>query len=126
MVYYATYDDNGNYTGFYTEEIHGSNIPEPNIELTEAQWDEAQGVRCRVINGVHTVVPFTTQEETDKKYAILRSERDLLLYQCDWTQFADSPLSSEKKAEWVVYRQALRDLPSTVDIDNIVYPTKPE
>ena len=126
MIYYATYDNNGDYTGFYTKEIHGENIPTPNIELSEEQWSEAQSNRCRVINGVHTIVPTTTQEETEKKYAILRSERDYLLSQSDWTQFADSPLSSDKKAEWATYRQALRDLPSTADINNVVYPNKPE
>jgi hypothetical protein len=125
MIYYATYDNNGDYTGFYTKEIHGDNIPTPNIELSEDQWSEAQSNRCRVVNGVHTVIPTTAQEETEKKYAILRSERDYLLSQSDWTQFADSPLSSEKKSEWAVYRQSLRDLPSTVDINNIVYPNKP-
>ena len=126
MIYYATYDSNGDYTGFYTKEIHGENIPTPNIELTEDQWSEAQSNRCRVISGVHTIVPTTTQEETEKKYAILRSERDYLLSQSDWTQFPDSPLSSDKKAEWASYRQALRDLPSTADINNVVYPNKPQ
>ena len=126
MIYYATYDSNGDYTGFYTEEIHGENIPTPNIELSEAQWSEAQSNRCRVINGVHTIVPTTQEEEDSKRWAILRAERDYLLSQCDWTQFPDSPLSTEKKAEWATYRQALRDLPSTTDINNVVYPNKPQ
>lgn len=126
MIYYATYDSNGDYTGFYTKEIHGDSIPTPNIELSEEQWSEAQSNRCRVINGVHTIVPTTQEEEDSKKWAILRAERDYLLSQCDWTQFPDSPLSSEKKAEWASYRQALRDLPSTVDINNVVYPNKPQ
>ena len=125
MIYYATYNENGDYTGFYTKEIHGDNIPEPNIALTEEQWSEAQSNRCRVINGVHTVVPVTQEEEIDKSWAILRSTRDFLLKDCDWTILPDSPFSEEKKQEWVVYRQALRDLPQTVDINNIVYPEKP-
>lgn len=28
----------------------------------------------------------------------------------DWTQFNDSPLTDEKKAEWAEYRQKLRDI----------------
>lgn len=45
----------------------------------------------------------------------VRLYRDFLLAQCDWTQGPDSPLSAELKASWATYRQALRDLPSTVD-----------
>ena len=32
----------------------------------------------------------------------------------DRTQFADSPLSAEKKAEWATYRQTLRDIPNNL------------
>jgi len=34
------------------------------------------------------------------------------LRECDWTQFADSPLTVEQKQAWATYRQALRDLPA--------------
>lgn len=44
----------------------------------------------------------------------IREKRDALLQKCDWTQAADSPLSTSKKAEWATYRQALRDLPNTL------------
>ncbi len=43
---------------------------------------------------------------------VLRGRRTMLLQQSDWTQFADSPLTDSKKAEWATYRQALRDLPA--------------
>ena len=60
----------------------------------------------------------------------LRVERNLKLADADWTQMPDAPLTGEKKAEWATYRQALRDLPSQyateTDIDNLVYPTRPE
>jgi hypothetical protein len=58
----------------------------------------------------------------------LRENRDLLLSSCDWTVGSDTPLSSSKKAEWVTYRQALRDLPATnsaTTIDTVVWPTEP-
>ena len=41
----------------------------------------------------------------------------------DWVE--TSTLSDEKKEEWRVYRQALRDLPENVTDYNIVYPTEP-
>jgi hypothetical protein len=42
----------------------------------------------------------------------IRTERNRLLADCDWTQSADSPLSSSKKTEWGTYRTSLRNLPA--------------
>jgi len=55
-----------------------------------------------------------------------RSTRTTLLADSDWTQMADTALSTEKKAEWVTYRQALRDLPSASGWPHThTMPTKP-
>lgn len=51
--------------------------------------------------------------------ARFRSKRDVLLSNCDWTQGADSPLTDTKKAEWRVYRTALRDLTSHANWPNL-------
>ena len=60
---------------------------------------------------------------------IRKRRRNELLSQSDWTQFADSPLSDTKKAEWATYRQALRDLPQqypdAITNDDIIWQTKP-
>jgi hypothetical protein len=42
--------------------------------------------------------------------ANVRSERNRLLSECDWTQLSDCSLSKAQKKEWAVYRQNLRDL----------------
>lgn len=56
----------------------------------------------------------------------LRSQRDVLLAQSDWTQMPDSPLTDTKKQEWATYRQQLRDLPENItDPSNPTWPTKP-
>lgn len=56
----------------------------------------------------------------------LRSQRNTLLSECDWTQLVDSPLSVEEKADWAAYRQLLRDLPeNTQDPLNPIWPAKP-
>ena len=56
----------------------------------------------------------------------IRSKRDSLLRESDWTQMPDSPLSAESKAAWATYRQELRDLPSTIDENGeVAYPTEP-
>ena len=56
----------------------------------------------------------------------VRSDRDTLLYDCDWTQLPDSPLSDADKALWSTYRQSLRDLPANQsDPQAIAWPSNP-
>ena len=54
-------------------------------------------------------------EENQRQSLI--AHRNWKLQISDWTQIPDSPLSAEKKAEWAVYRQALRDLPQSEGFD---------
>ena len=59
----------------------------------------------------------------------IRTIRQQRLWDSDWTQMPDAPLSDSKKAEWATYRQALRDLPASVEnitsLDQVEWPTKP-
>lgn len=60
----------------------------------------------------------------------LRRERDIKLRACDWLVIRHASqdtktLSDADYAELKVYMQALRDLPATVDLNNIAWPTKP-
>jgi hypothetical protein len=43
-------------------------------------------------------------------FVVMRSLRNSLLRDCDWTQLADAPVDREA---WAAYRQALRDFPAT-------------
>tara|TARA_R110002153_G_scaffold41666_7_gene118756 strand:+ start:3200 stop:3541 length:342 start_codon:yes stop_codon:yes gene_type:complete len=53
----------------------------------------------------------------------LRSQRNGLLVESDWTQVADAPGDTET---WATYRQALRDLPAnTADPANVNWPRAP-
>lgn len=60
----------------------------------------------------------------------IRSIRNKLLMESDWTQLPDSPLSPEKRDLWSIYRQELRDIPESVpsntSFSDIIWPTKPE
>ena len=47
----------------------------------------------------------------------IREDRNKKLSESDWSQFTDNGLSTEKRTEWITYRQALRDLPLTLTID---------
>lgn len=55
----------------------------------------------------------------------VRAQRDRLLYQCDWTMLPDAP-PEVVKADWEVYRQALRDVTNQPGFpENVVWPTAP-
>lgn len=121
-MYKGTYNEDGEYTGFYVEGIH-ENIPQPNIELSTEEWQQALSKNYKVINGKHTYSSFVQNEDTILEN--LRATRDTLLTDSDWTQLSDSPLSKQKKTEWKNYRQALRDLTNLDDLTSIVWPTQP-
>ncbi|WP_338669789.1 tail fiber assembly protein [Pseudodesulfovibrio methanolicus] len=64
---------------------------------------------------------------TDRAAADVRSQRDTLLDECDWTQVADAPLTTEQVAEWTTYRQALRDIPQQEGFPaEVTWPVEPE
>ena len=63
-----------------------------------------------------------TQENLDQ----IRSKRNKLLVDSDWTDLPNCSMNDAKKIEWATYRQALRDLPSnTSDPANPVWPIQP-
>jgi len=71
-----------------------------------------------LINGVWSVgctIQDKTAEEIADTTAIietdLRSKRNQLLADSDWTQMNDSPLANDVKTQWATYRQELRDMP---------------
>lgn len=65
-------------------------------------------------------------QETSGRWANIRAQRAIYLQESDWTQLADVALSGEKKEEWKMYRQALRDITQYTDPDHVIWPTKPE
>jgi len=62
----------------------------------------------------------------DEKWYYVRTERDLLLSHCDWTQIPDVQLTEQEKQDWRTYRQALRDITLQPDPFNLTWPTKPD
>ena len=76
-------------------------------------------------------VGWTTSSKTAEEIAeydadaaaTVRSERDGLLGQSDWTQVADAPVDA---TAWATYRQALRDITDQAGFPNdINWPTQP-
>ena len=56
-----------------------------------------------------------------EKWVYIRRERDSKLAATDWRASSDLTLSDA----WKTYRQALRDVPTQSDPDNITWPTEP-
>lgn len=75
---------------------------------------EAQPVRDAngIWNQTWEVVDISAEEraemDTNQEFGV-RAYRNSLLTASDWTQISDAPVNG---AEWLAYRQALRDVPS--------------
>lgn len=62
----------------------------------------------------------------ENPWLAVKAERNRLLFVTDWTQGADSPLSIEKKEEWRLYRQSLRDMFNNLEsVDFVTWPQIP-
>ena len=64
-----------------------------------------------------------------EEWTKIRTERDRLLAESDWTQGSDSPLTSAKKTSWATYRTKLRTLPedqkAKTTYASITWPSEP-
>ncbi len=86
---------------------------EENIDSYDSiEWDSSNTTTAPTKAEIQTEI---TRLDSIEKFTLLRRQRDILLNESDWTRLDDNGLSSDKKAEWATYRQALRDLPSTAD-----------
>ena len=90
----------------------------------------------KLVNG--QLVPLTSEEisvieaakaaapsETDIKWMQVRNERNRLLSETDWVAARASETGVAVSNDWKTYRQALRDVPTQSDPNNITWPTKP-
>ena len=73
----------------------------------------------KTVTGTRTANPISDINA----WEIVRSMRNNELTATDWTQMPDSPLTTAKKAEWSVYRQALRDITTQENPREIVWAT---
>jgi hypothetical protein len=68
----------------------------------------------------------SAQYEDQSVWSQVRMQRNQLLSSSDWSVMPDSPLTPEKREEWITYRQQLRDIPQTfTDASAVVYPPTP-
>ena len=124
---YAHIDNNGQILGWYEDEIH-SDIPEPNVQVSEEVWQNAlDSSHNTIIGGVTSQVDYRTDEQKADNIRMFRNE--LLVREVDpvvtnplrWAE-----LSSAVQQQWTDYRTALLDVPQQSGFPNdIVWPTKP-
>jgi hypothetical protein len=67
----------------------------------------------------------TINKRREIKWSEVRSSRDSLLSESDWTQFNDSPISGSTLTDWQTYRQSLRDITNQSDPYDITWPNIP-
>lgn len=67
----------------------------------------------------------TINKRREIKWSEVRSNRDSLLSECDWTQFNDSPISGSTLIDWQTYRQSLRDITNQSTPYDITWPNRP-
>ena len=67
---------------------------------------------------IHAPTPENPLTTTQK----IRNQRLFMLQDCDWTVGVDSPFNDAKKAEWITYRQALRDITTHSNWPNLKIP----
>lgn len=89
--------------------------------VTEADPQHIKGKWVQAWTITDLTAEQIAQIEADQ-WANVRSERNVKLAACDWTQLPDAPVDA---AAWSVYRQALRDITTQSDPFNIVWPQEP-
>lgn len=87
------------------------------FEITEDEVVEYQTRRPKTDEEI--------QEEIESKWREIRERRNRLLFESDWTQLSDSPLNFEKKEEWAIYRQELRDITNYTSPYSVIWPSEP-
>lgn len=106
--------------GFYTEEIHGANIPtdaraHPLTREHHAELLAGQGDGNVIQPGpsgapVLAAVVYTLAQVATR----VRADRDVRLAACDWATLRAHDRGAATPPAWATYRQALRDVPQQV------------
>ncbi len=117
-MYYSKFDELGN----QTESMLATEDPGDGWYQV---GDDVVGKRFRLVDG--EAVEMTSEEIESENDALLlsgakqkvRDQRAKLLVDSDWTVNPQVPLSEEKTTAWAAYRQALRDFPSTITLEQV-------
>lgn len=117
-------------SGFYDDEFNAS-IPDDAVPIStecHRQLLDAQTEGLVIVAGEdgHPIAVERPAPTLEQALNDLRARRGLLLAASDYTQMPDAPLTEASRDAWRIYRQALRDLPETVnDLAAIQWPLPP-
>jgi len=94
-------------------------IPDSNQFYRLSNVVNVVDAEAKTVTGTRTATPISDADA----WLIVRTMRNSELTATDWTQLPDSPLTTAKKTEWAVYRQALRDITTQENPREIVWAT---
>jgi len=112
---------------FYTYKVISVGLDDSDYTKNYEEGTPIQSGSVYVQNWI--ITSASAEEITEKEnvqWDEVRSERNRLLTECDWTQMNDTPISGSKLTEWQTYRQSLRDITTQSNPFEISWPTKPE
>jgi hypothetical protein len=114
--------------------------PEPSQSSYGGEWGNSQvTVHLEVPEGLDSTCimavkdgdqvtlledPAKVQAKTDAQWTSVRAQQKQKLYESDWT-CSVTDYEVPNKADWVTYRQALRDVTKQSDPFNIEWPPRP-
>ena len=120
MKYVHLEKDTNKILGWYSDDIH-SNIPTPNIEVTEKVWQEALSINANCYeNGKFVVKDFRTPEEIrTAEINIQISEAKTYLASTAWyVERLNDPSSGKAIPEEVLAKRAeARELINTLEVE---------
>ena len=93
------------------------------LATCEIEWHNCSPIPKEQIEALFPIVEFEMALDE------LRAKRNKLLADTDYTVLQDSTFTDAQVAEWVVYRQALRDITNGLttkdEVEAVMFPTKP-
>lgn len=115
------------YQGYVTQVIVAT-IEQPDSILIDFDMGQAPNKYCKYLLADRIWVdPRSEQQKKDDAAQPIIEQRNVLLYESDWTQIPNNPLTQEQQTAWAVYRQELRDISQQEGYPyNVVWPTPPQ
>ncbi|MGM3223615.1 tail fiber assembly protein [Dickeya zeae] len=118
------------FNGFYSREIHGVNVPDDAIEISDDDYQDLlsqQALGNAIVFDESTQKPIAVTPASPSQTQLAeaaRRQRDSLLATSDWTQAPDAPVDQQV---WRTYREALRKIPEQAGFPvTIEWPLLPE
>lgn len=89
------------------------------VDEVPENWLEMTIENGELVPALPGIIKQRQQVENEQKAALLREQRDKLLYETDKYMLPDYPITEEEREEYRLYRQYLRDFPKMTGFPNI-------